>query len=103
MAAKSRTAKFYASHPKSRRHHVEHQAIINRRPSEVKKRVELTKYNRKQTKLGNNRVGDNTDASHKYDKATKKMKIVGYSLEAHNRGDKNNAPGDQRARGKRKK
>lgn len=94
MAAKSRTAKFYRAHPESRKHHVEHQAVINRRPEEVAKRVALIKFNRTHKK-----PGPGYDASHKYDKATGRMKIVGYSKASRNRGDKNNAPGDRRARG----
>lgn len=96
MAAKSRTAKFYASHPQSRRKHVADQAIINRRPEEVAKRVALITFRRK-----HKAPGPGYDASHKYDKATGKMRIVGYSKASRNRGDKNNSPGDRRARGKK--
>jgi hypothetical protein len=95
MAAKSRTALFYQSHPKSRRKHVRDQAEINKRPAEVQKRVELNAYNRKHPSKKDD------DASHKYDKATGKMRIVGFSKASRNRGDKNNGPGDKRARGRK--
>lgn len=95
MAAKSRTAKFYASHPEARKKHIQYQAEYNKKPREVKKRVELNAYNRK------HKSKKDDDASHKYDKATGKMRIVGFSKASRNRGDKNNSPGDRRARGKK--
>ena len=87
MAAKSRTALFYQSHPKSRRKHVRDQAEINKRPEEVAKRVALIKFNRTHKK-----PGEDYDASHKGGK------IVGYSKAKNNRGDKNNSAGDKRSR-----
>lgn len=95
MAAKSRTAKFYASHPQSRRKHVAYQAEYNKKPDQVKKRVELGAYNR------SHKSKKDDDASHKYDLATHKMKIVGFMKESKNRGDKDNSPGDKRARNPR--
>lgn len=94
MAAKSRTAKFYAKSASARRVKARYQAEFDKRPSQVKKRVALNRYNRQQTKLGRNRVGDKRDASHKGNK------IVGYSHQSKNRGDRNNTAGDRRARGK---
>ena len=93
MAAKSRTAKFYAANPTARKKRLDYQAKYNKKPDQVKKRVELNKYNKAQTKLGNNVKGDKKDASH-----GKGGKITGYSLENHNRGDRNNTPGDKRSR-----
>ena len=93
MAAKSRTAKFYAQNPEAKEKKNQYQKKFNKQAQQVAKRVELNKFNRKQTKLGNNKVGDQTDASHKGGK------IVGYSHQSRNRGDKNNSPGDKRARG----
>jgi hypothetical protein len=87
MAAKSRTALFYQSHPKSRRKHVRDQAEINKRPEEVAKRVALIKFNRTHKK-----PGPGYDASHKYDK------IVGYMKASKNRGDKDNSAGDKKSR-----
>jgi len=92
MSAKSRTAKFYASHPKSRKAKQAYDADFNKKPDQVKKRVELNAYNKKATKAGRNRVGDKTDASHKGGK------IVGYASQSANRGDRNNSAGDRRSR-----
>jgi hypothetical protein len=92
MAAKSRTAKFYAANPASRKRKNDYQKEFNKKPDQVKKRVELNAYNKRQTKLGNNRVGDGRDASHKG------KKIVGYSLASRNRSDSNNTQGDKNAR-----
>ena len=47
MAAKSRTAKYYASHPEARKKHVEYQKKYNKKSREVKKRVELITARRK--------------------------------------------------------
>jgi hypothetical protein len=92
MAAKSRSAKFYASNPEARRKKAQYDAKFNRKPSQVKKRVALNKYNRKKGTYGN---GDGLDASHKG------RRIIGFSSQSRNRGDKNNSPGDRRARGRR--
>ena len=89
MAAKSRTAKFYATHAKSRKKRLEYQAEFNKKPEQVKKRVEAIQYTRKHGK-----VGDGMDASH-----GRYGRIVGFSKPSRNRGDKNNSPGDSRARG----
>lgn len=88
----SRSAAYYASHPESRKKKNQYQAKFNKQPEQVKKRVALTTYNRHQTKLGNNKRGDGTDASHHG------SKIVGYSSQSRNRGDRNNSPGDKNSR-----
>jgi hypothetical protein len=90
--ALSRTAAFYRSHPQSRKRHVEYQAEFNKKPSQVKKRVELNKYNRKHK----SRKGDGMDASHLGNR------IIGFSSASRNRGDRNNSAGDRRARGKKR-
>lgn len=95
--AKSRTQRFYDLNPASRRVKARYQAKFNKREDQAKKRAELNAFNRKQTKLGNNKVGDGTDASHKGNR------IVGYSKQSRNRGDSNNSTGDSRARSKRRK
>lgn len=95
MAAKSRSAIFYAKNPEAREKKKKYDAKFNKQAEQVKKRVELNAYNRKQTELGNNVKGDKKDASHKGGR------ISGYSHQSRNRGDRNNSPGDRRARGKR--
>ncbi len=92
MAANSRSAKFYAKNPEAREKKKKYDAKFNKQAEQVKKRVELNAFNRKQTKLGNNKKGDGSDASHKGGK------IVGYSQQSRNRGDRNNSAGDARSR-----
>ena len=93
MAAKSRSAKFYASNPKSREKKRKYDAEFNKKPDQVKKRIALNKYNRKKGTYGN---GDGKDAVHKGNK------IVGFKSASKNRGDKNDSRGDRSARGSRK-
>ncbi|HNU14062.1 MAG TPA: hypothetical protein PKI55_06335 [Chitinophagaceae bacterium] len=95
--ALSRSAKYYQENPKARKKKQKYDAALNKRPEQVKKRVELNAYNRKATKAGRNKKGDGKDASHKFDK------IVGYVQASKNRGDTNNSQGDKNARGKKKK
>jgi len=90
MAAKSRSAQYYATHPKARDKKEEYDAALNRRPEQRKKRAILNKYNRKHGTYGNH---DGLDASHKG------SKITGFVKASKNRGDTNNAPGDMNARG----
>lgn len=92
MAAKSRTAKFYATHAQSRKKRLAYQAEFNKKPEQVKKRVEAIKYNR-----AHGGVGDGMDASH-----GRYGRIVGFSKPSSNRGDKNNTKGDRSARGKKR-
>lgn len=56
----------------------------------MKKRVELNKYNRDHGTYGN---GDGKDAAHH------SGVITGFKKASANRGDKNDSPGDNRARG----
>lgn len=90
--ALSRTAKFYRDNPSSRKKHVAYQAKYNKKPREVKKRVELNTYNRKATKAGTNVKGDGKDAVHKG------SRIVGFRLASKNRGDSNDSIGDKKSR-----
>ncbi len=90
MAAKSRSAKFYASNPKSREKKRKYDAEFNKKPDQVKKRVALNIYNRK------HKSKKDDDAFHKGNK------IVGFKSASSNRGDKNDSAGDRRARGSKK-
>jgi len=93
MTAKSKSAKFYKENKASREAKKEYDKKFNAKPSEVKKRTELNKYNRDKGTYGNN---DHRDASHHG------SRIDGFLSESKNRGSKSNAPGDKRARGKKK-
>jgi hypothetical protein len=91
----SRTARFYRTHPKARAKHRAYQAKYNKKPSQVKKRSQLIKYNRAHDrKYGKaSRIGK--DASHT------RHGIV-YKKSSVNRGSKSDTAGDRRARGKKK-
>jgi len=91
--AKSRTAIYYASHPEARRKKNDYQKEFNKKPAQVKKRVELNAYNKKH----NDPKGNKTDAAHKG------SRIVGYVSQSKNRGDSNDSKGDKAARGKKRK
>lgn len=52
MAAKSRTAKYYASNPKARKKHVDYQKKYNKKPEELAKRRELAKARTKRGIMG---------------------------------------------------
>jgi hypothetical protein len=88
------TAKFYATHPESRKKRLEYQAEYNKRADQLKKRIELNRINRERGQYGD---GDSRDMSHKPG-----GRIVEESA-SKNRGSKTNAPGDVRARGTKKK
>ena len=92
----SRTARFYRTHPKARAKHRAYQAKYNKKPSQVKKRVELKRKNRQH------------DA--KYGKASRKGKDLShtshglvYKKSSVNRGSKSDTAGDRRARGGKKR
>lgn len=92
--SKGRTAKFYATHPESRKVHQDYQKEYQKSPDQVAKRVELNKYNRQNGTYGN---GDGKDAAHH------NGVITGYKKASANRGSKNDSAGDRRARGSKKK
>ena len=89
------TAKFYKDNPKSKAKKDAYQKEYNKKPEQVKKRVELNKANRKSHKNGTSSVGDGKDQSHTKNGMVLKPQSV-------NRGSKKDAPGDVRARGKKK-
>jgi hypothetical protein len=88
----SKTSKYYATHPKAREKRLNYQAEFNKRPDQVKKRVELNKANNVSHKAGRTKVGDNLDQSHT--KSGLKLKKASV-----NRGSSSDSPGDRRARG----
>lgn len=88
------TAKFYASNPEARKKRLEYQAEYNKRADQIKKRVELNRENRKRGSYADH---DGKDLAHQ-----KNGKFIEKSA-SKNRGDKNDMPGDRRARGTKKK
>ena len=91
MGYLSKSAKYYRENEDAREKHVAYQKEYNKKKSQVKKRVELNRENRRLGTYGN---GDGMDVSHHKG---------GMRLEkqSKNRGDNNNMPGDKRARGKK--
>ena len=75
--AKSKSQKFYDNSPEGRATKARYQKRYNARPSEIKRRSELNKYNRDKGTYGNS---DKLDASHKGGK------IVGFEAQSRNRG-----------------
>lgn len=89
------TAKYYKDNPKAKAKKDEYQKEYNKKPEQVKKRVELNKANRKSHKNGTSSVGDGKDQSHTKNGMVLKPQSV-------NRGSNKDSAGDKRARGKKK-
>tara|TARA_R110002153_G_scaffold121396_1_gene266917 strand:+ start:3083 stop:3367 length:285 start_codon:yes stop_codon:yes gene_type:complete len=92
--ALGRTAQYYKDNPEARKKKNAYQKKYNKRPSEIKRRSELVKLNRKMGTYGN---GDKKDVSHKSNGK------VTLRPQSKNRGDTNDTKGDKRSRGKKKK
>lgn len=88
-----RTSEYYKSHPEARKKRLEYQADYNKKPEQLKKRIELNRVNRERGQYADK---DGKDMSHK-----KNGRIVEESA-SKNRGSRSNMPGDRRARGKKK-
>lgn len=94
MASKS--AKYYQTHPKARAKKKAYDSEFNKKPEQVKHRVELNKANREHDK--------------KYGKASRRGKDLAhtsrglvYKSVSANRGSKSDTAGDRRARGGKKR
>jgi hypothetical protein len=87
-----KTAKYYKENPEAKAKKDAYQKEYNKKPGEVKKRVELNKVNRERGTYGN---GDGLDMAHTKSGIVKKKASA-------NRGSKSDSPGDKRARGKKK-
>jgi hypothetical protein len=87
-----KTAKYYASNPEARAKKKSYDTKLNKKPGQVKKRVEANKANRKAGTYGN---GDGIDMAHTKKGIVKKKQSV-------NRGSKSDMAGDRRARGGKK-
>jgi hypothetical protein len=88
------TAKYYATHPEARAKRLAYQADYNKKPEQLKKRIELNRENRKRGSYADHNGKDLSH--HKSGNFTQKSA-------SKNRGDKNDMPGDKRARGTKKK
>ncbi len=93
MKGKGPTAIYYQTHPEARKKRLEYQADYNKRPDQLKKRIELNKINRDRGQYADK---DGKDMSHQ-----KNGRVIEESA-SKNRGSKSNSAGDKRARGKKK-
>jgi hypothetical protein len=87
------TSDYYKSNPEARKKRLEYQAEYNKRPDQLKKRIELNRINRERGQYADK---DGKDMSHQ-----KNGRVIEESA-SRNRGSKSNTPGDRRARGKKK-
>jgi len=90
----SSSAKYYQNNPEARKKKQAYDAKLNKRPEQVKSRVETNKARREAVKAGKNIKGK--DASH-----TKNG--IRFKESSKNRGSKSDSAGDRRARGGKKK
>ena len=89
-----RTSEYYKTHPEARAKRLAYQADYNKHPDQLRKRIELNRENRKRGSYADH---DGKDLSHHMSgRFTEKVA-------SRNRGDKNDMPGDKRARGTKKK
>ena len=75
------TSEYYKKNPEARRRRLKQQAEYNKKPSQVKKRVELNRINRRKGTYGN---GDGLDESHCKGGGTRQEKAS--TNRARNRG-----------------
>jgi hypothetical protein len=92
MAAKSQSAKYYASHPEARKKKAEYDTKLNQRPEQVKKRTESNQKRADAKKRGQNIQGK--DYNHGTNSFVKS---------SVNRGAKSGTQGDKNARGGKRK
>lgn len=85
-----KTATYYKENPEARKKRNEYQKKYNKSDTQVAKRVELNRENRRRGTYGN---GDGMDLSH-----TKRGFVMKRASE--NRGDTNDMSGDKKSRGK---
>ena len=88
-----KTAKYYKENPEARKKRNEYQKEYNKSETQIAKRVELNRENRKRGTYVDKNGMDLAHTKRGY--VMKKASI--------NRGDTNDMPGDKRARGKKNK
>ena len=90
-----KTARYYHTHPKARAKKKKYDAEFNKKPEQVKKRVELKKKNREHDRKYGKESREGKDLSHTSHGLVYKPSSV-------NRGSKSDTAGDKRARGGKK-
>lgn len=94
MASKS--AEYYRTHPKAREKKKKYDTEFEKKPEQVKKRVELKRENAKHDKKYGKASRQGKDLSHT-------SKGLVYKKTSTNRGSKSDTTGDKRARGGKKR
>jgi len=87
------TAKHYKENAESYAKKKAYDKKYNKGKKATQKRSKLNKFNRKKGTYGN---GDGMDACHKKHKG---KEIIKFCKPSQNRGDKDDSPGDKKARG----
>ena len=92
--ALSKSARYYRSHPEARKKKAEYDSEFEKKPEQVKKRVELKRKNRQHDKKYGKKSREGKDLSHT-------SHGLVYKSRSANRGSKSDTAGDKRARGKK--
>ena len=92
----SKSAEYYRTHPKAREKKKEYDSKFEKKPEQVKKRVELKRENAQHDKKYGKASREGKDLSHT------SHGLVYKSVHA-NRGSKSDSAGDKRARGGKRK
>lgn len=92
----ARSTEYYRTHPKARKKKAEYDKEFNKKPEQVKKRVELKRENREHDEKYGKKSRQGKDLSHT-------SKGLVYKPKSVNRGSKSDTAGDKRARGGKKK
>lgn len=91
-----KTAQYYRTHPKARAKKLEYDSKFEKKPEQVKKRVELAKKNKEHDAKFGKASRKGKDLSHT-------SKGLVYKKTSVNRGSKSDSPGDRRSRGGKKR
>lgn len=89
MSAKSRSAKYYQTHPKARAKKAAYDTKLNRRPAQITKREQANKMRARAKKRGENVTGKDWDHGSR--------RLIASST---NRGKTSGTRGDRNARGR---
>lgn len=92
----ARSTLYYRSHPKAREKKKKYDSEFEKKPEQVKKRVELKRKNRQHDKKYGKKSREGKDLSHT-------SHGLVYKSRAANRGSKTDTAGDRRSRGGKKK
>lgn len=92
----ARSTKYYHEHPEARKKKKEYDSSFEKKPEQVKKRVELNRENREHDEKYGKSSRSGKDLSHT-------SSGLVYKKSSANRGSKSDTAGDRRARGGKRK